>query len=283
MATLIDSAEYTANEVYEIQQTDKVEGAASGASFGGIGVSNEPHQQLANRTAFLFNQQQTDKGNIGTLQGQVAFLLGLIGPHGIYATSIAGNWNWSVPQSITGVIFCLVGGGGGGSNCQASSITQNASGPGGGSGAMCVVRVSVSAGQVYGGAVGAGGGPSGNGGDTTLYFDGTQIAVAGSGQGAYFPSVGQGSGGGGGAANVASTWDGFAMNGGVGSDGQAGSWVFAGNGAAGPFGGAGRAGAGGGLGATGYGSGGGGAYDESLTGNLCYGGRGGHGLVMIVY
>ena len=47
MATLIDSPEYTANEIYEIQQTDPVEGAGTGASFSGIGVSNEPHQQLS--------------------------------------------------------------------------------------------------------------------------------------------------------------------------------------------------------------------------------------------
>ena len=50
MALLIDSPSFTANEVYEIQATDPVEGAASGASFGGLGLSNQPHQQLANRT-----------------------------------------------------------------------------------------------------------------------------------------------------------------------------------------------------------------------------------------
>jgi len=53
MTTLIDSPEFSANEIYQIQQTDAVEGAATGASFGGIGVSNQPHQQLANRTALL--------------------------------------------------------------------------------------------------------------------------------------------------------------------------------------------------------------------------------------
>jgi hypothetical protein len=35
MATLIDAAEFTSNEVYQIQATDPVEGAASGASFSG--------------------------------------------------------------------------------------------------------------------------------------------------------------------------------------------------------------------------------------------------------
>src|SRR5580704_11306849 len=69
MPTLIDSPEFTANEIYEIQQTDPVEGAGAGASFSGIGVSNEPHQQLANRTAFLHGRQNT---NIGALQRFVA-------------------------------------------------------------------------------------------------------------------------------------------------------------------------------------------------------------------
>jgi hypothetical protein len=40
MATLIDAAEFTSNEVYQIQATDPVEGAASGASFSGTGISN---------------------------------------------------------------------------------------------------------------------------------------------------------------------------------------------------------------------------------------------------
>ena len=52
MATLIDNPSFTANEVYELQQTDAVEGAGSGASFGGLGNDNQPHQQLANRTAW---------------------------------------------------------------------------------------------------------------------------------------------------------------------------------------------------------------------------------------
>src|SRR5689334_4180034 len=76
MATLIDSPEYTANEIYEIQQTDAVEGAGVGASFGGIGVSNEPHQQLANRTSFLYGRQNTNIANIAALQSFVAGFTG---------------------------------------------------------------------------------------------------------------------------------------------------------------------------------------------------------------
>jgi hypothetical protein len=76
MATLIDSPEYTANEIYEIQQTDPVEGAGTGASFSGIGVSNEPHQQLANRTSFLYGRQNTNIANIAALQTFVAGFTG---------------------------------------------------------------------------------------------------------------------------------------------------------------------------------------------------------------
>src|SRR5713226_7611552 len=74
MTTLIDNAEYTTNEIYEIQALDAVEGAAVGASFGGVGISNQPHQQLANRTAYLYNQIRNLQGQLGALtsgSGQV--------------------------------------------------------------------------------------------------------------------------------------------------------------------------------------------------------------------
>ena len=76
MSTLIDSPEFSANEVYELRQTDAVEGAASRASFGGIGISNQPHQQLANRTALLKQRQDVNIGSIGVLQ---AFMAGFTG------------------------------------------------------------------------------------------------------------------------------------------------------------------------------------------------------------
>jgi hypothetical protein len=82
MATLLDSAGFSANEVYEIQQTDQVEGAAVGASFGGIGVSNQPHQQLANRTAFLKARQDTNIANISIIQAFDALFTGAIGSSG---------------------------------------------------------------------------------------------------------------------------------------------------------------------------------------------------------
>jgi|SRR5579862_2851917 len=82
MVLLIDNPSFTANEVYEIQATDSVEGAATGASFGGIGLSNQPHQQLANRTAFLKQRQDTNIGNINALQSFTALFKGLMGANG---------------------------------------------------------------------------------------------------------------------------------------------------------------------------------------------------------
>jgi hypothetical protein len=82
MALLIDAPSFTANEVYEIQATDPVEGAATGASFGGLGLSNQPHQQLANRTAFLKQRQDTNIGNIAALQSFTTLFKGLMAANG---------------------------------------------------------------------------------------------------------------------------------------------------------------------------------------------------------
>jgi|SRR5579884_495386 hypothetical protein len=82
MATLIDVPAFTADEIYAIQATDPVEGIAAGASFGGIGISNQPHQQLANRTAFLKQRQDTNIINIGALQAFVAKFTGSLQANG---------------------------------------------------------------------------------------------------------------------------------------------------------------------------------------------------------
>jgi hypothetical protein len=89
MATLIDAAEFTSNEVYQIQATDPVEGAASGASFSGTGISNQPHQQLANRTAFLKQRQDVNISNIGVLQAFMAAFAGAIGRNGYLKIPVA--------------------------------------------------------------------------------------------------------------------------------------------------------------------------------------------------
>jgi hypothetical protein len=82
MTTLIDIPEFSANEIYEIQQADAVEGAALGASFGGIGVSNQPHQQLANRTALLKQRQDVNISNITALQSFAAGFAGSLQANG---------------------------------------------------------------------------------------------------------------------------------------------------------------------------------------------------------
>ena len=89
MATLIDAAEFTSNEVYQIQATDPVEGAASGASFSGTGISNQPHQQLANRTAFLKQRQDVNISNIGLLQAFIAKFAGAMNANGYLAIPLA--------------------------------------------------------------------------------------------------------------------------------------------------------------------------------------------------
>ncbi len=82
MTNLLDTPSFTANEIYAIQATDKVEGAATGASFGGIGLSNQPHQQLANRTAMLKQRQDVNIANISALQNFVAMFRGVMAPNG---------------------------------------------------------------------------------------------------------------------------------------------------------------------------------------------------------
>jgi hypothetical protein len=55
-------------DVYEIPQTDQLEGAASGASFSGLGVVNQPHQLLLNKIQYTHAKQVVDETNISLLQ-----------------------------------------------------------------------------------------------------------------------------------------------------------------------------------------------------------------------
>jgi hypothetical protein len=89
MATLLDNPLFTADEIYEIQATDAVEGAAAGASFGGIGISNQPHQQLANRSAFLKQRQDANIANIAVLQAFVAGFTGSLQESGYLKIPLA--------------------------------------------------------------------------------------------------------------------------------------------------------------------------------------------------
>lgn len=82
MGTLIDAAEWTDNEIYEMLQTDGCEAAAIGASFGGLGINNQPHQQLANRTAYLKGRQDTNIASIAALAAFTAKFASLLTPNG---------------------------------------------------------------------------------------------------------------------------------------------------------------------------------------------------------
>ncbi len=87
--TLTDAPEFTANEIYELQATDPVEGAAIGAAFGGIGYSNEQAQQLANRTSLLNNHRVTDEANIAAIQAFDALFVGAMGQNGYLKLPVA--------------------------------------------------------------------------------------------------------------------------------------------------------------------------------------------------
>jgi hypothetical protein len=82
MSNLTDAPAFTANEIYEMQQTDGCEGAGSGASFGGLGINNQPHQQLANRTSYLKQRQDTNIGNINSLLAFIGLFTSIINPGG---------------------------------------------------------------------------------------------------------------------------------------------------------------------------------------------------------
>jgi hypothetical protein len=54
-------------DIYEIPQTDQVEGAATGASFSGLGVENQPHQVILNKVQLTHVNQLADEVNIAAL------------------------------------------------------------------------------------------------------------------------------------------------------------------------------------------------------------------------
>jgi hypothetical protein len=69
-------------DVYQIPQTDQVEGAATGASFSGIGVDNQPHQVMLNKVQWLHNRLVADEATITTLQSLQNLILSSAGPSG---------------------------------------------------------------------------------------------------------------------------------------------------------------------------------------------------------
>ncbi len=266
MATLTDTAEWTDNEVLQLDANDEIEGAGVGASYGGIGRDNQPHQQLANRTLWL-------KERLGFTNRQVFTASGI----------------WVVPAGITQVFVQLVGGGGGGAPC-----TRSIPGGGGGAGGYWEGIISgLTPGQTI--EVVVGGGGSGLAAGVT--------GQAGTGGTSRFGSYASASGGSGG-SNVTGAWSGGAP--GVGSpSGWQGGWgedatvlqqgsvytsVKAGNGGSSYFGGGGHGGSTPLIGVfgdgTAPGSGGGGNYLQGATSSSPQssqnrGGNGAPGLVIV--
>src|SRR6266851_1795424 len=109
MATLIDTPQYTSNEVYEIQATDAVEGAAIDASFSGLGISNQPHQQLANRSSFLKQRQDVNIASIGVLQSFMAGFVGSMQPTGYLKLPFADLGRGPIVAVVQWGFFSLMG------------------------------------------------------------------------------------------------------------------------------------------------------------------------------
>jgi hypothetical protein len=83
-----NSYAWTSGDVYEIAQTDTVEGAAVSASFSGLGVDNAPHQVLLNKIQYVYNKQVVDEQNI-------AYALAFLGG---FASDVAGSGGWATVQ-----------------------------------------------------------------------------------------------------------------------------------------------------------------------------------------
>jgi hypothetical protein len=83
--TASNSYAWTNGNVYEIPQTDTVEGAATGASFNGLGVDNQPHQVLLNKVQFLYNRM------VGVDEPNISYALAFLGGF----ASDAGGTGWA--------------------------------------------------------------------------------------------------------------------------------------------------------------------------------------------
>jgi hypothetical protein len=69
-------------DVYQIPQTYTAEGAAVGASFGGLGVDNQPHQVLLNKINYLHAQQTDNESAITSLQALTGLVTSFVGTNG---------------------------------------------------------------------------------------------------------------------------------------------------------------------------------------------------------
>ena len=115
MANIVDNPEYTPNEIYAIASTDSVEGWSAGSSFGGIGVDNYPHQQLANRTSWLYGQVNNLNSAVSAIQNKL-IKSGTVTSYsinpGVNLTPNGGlagvaYWDFTFPSSSPTGAFCL--------------------------------------------------------------------------------------------------------------------------------------------------------------------------------
>lgn len=202
--------------------------------------------------------------------------LGLVDSNGIVGRLIntqvfTASGTYTPTTGTKKIRVTLTGGGGGASGCQGTNTSQTVSGAGGGAGGTAISTIT-SLSSSYTVTIGAGGSGSSGSASGTAGGNSTFGALIAGGGGAGTAAGGAGGAASGGSINIV---------GGMGSDGQAVSFVFAGNGGASYWGGGGRAGALGGVAAIAYGAGGGGAYDRTLSGTAYSGGAGKSGICII--
>ncbi len=223
-----------------------------------------------------FGQTQITTASIAFYPGApfIAFKLNTLTPGFSRLAAFANSSSFTVPLGSTSVKVRLCGGGGGG-----GAGAPQLGGGGGGAGGYAEGIVPVQPGQVVAITVGQGGAGAISGG-----------AFAGGGGTSSFGSAVSATGGAGGATAATFAFGGapglgaggaINLTGGYGSDGNAASYVFTGNGGASFFGGGGRASAANGSTqqtGTAPGSGGGACY--AVAGN---GGNGAPGLVIVEF
>ncbi|WP_175950754.1 DUF11 domain-containing protein [Burkholderia sp. BCC0405] len=164
----------------------------------------------------------------------IASLCGLFMAHAamaqtvLYSKNTAGQWTYTVPAGVTGVIVSATGGGGGGGGADWAGL---AVGGVGGNGARVSTVLSVTPGQVLSGTVGGGGqaGWTWDGGNATTGGTGWRAGGPGGASGGPFNSVvngmemnTSGSGGGGGGSTLVST-NGMTIQAGGGGGGGGGA------------------------------------------------------------
>ncbi len=223
-----------------------------------------------------YGQSQVGQQSIVTLPGApfVNFKLNSLTPGFSRIATFINSTSFQVPNGVSLIRVRLCGGGGGG-----GAGTPTFGGGGGGAGGYAEGIIPATPGQVFSIAVAQGGTPG--------LANGTPAGVGGTSS---FGSVMSASGGFGGASGSTYAFGGspgagaggaINISGGYGSDGNGGTFVFAGNGGASFFGGGGRAAAASSAiqqVAEAPGSGGGGCY--GVQGN---GGPGAAGIVVVEF